>query len=160
MSISVNVEHSIRVEMHESKYDQILLKEGFAMEPADFYSVKHKYITKFYKKMTEEGAKLDNPFFALDLAKIQFFKNRSETKLVIPSVLLTSEENTIVMKVQSVVVFKENKTIYASSNKIIVSEKNNYIKVSSIYFNIDKVLVQHFLTIKVMLSEHAIEPLT
>lgn len=56
------------------------------------------------------------------------------------------------MKVQNVVLFKENRAIYTSSNKIIVSEKNNYIKVSSVYFNIDKMLVQHLLTIKALLS--------
>lgn len=60
------------------------------MEAADFYSIKRKYISKYYKKMTEEGNKWDHPFFALDLAKMQLLKNKSETKLVIPSVLITS----------------------------------------------------------------------
>jgi hypothetical protein len=158
--VTVNVERSIRAELFESKYDKILLKEGFTLEPANFYALKNKYVSKFYKKMTEESIKWEKPLLTLELAKIQFFHSRSEMKLGVPSVLLTGEEGEVLMKVSQVLLYKEDRTIFAASNKIIVSEKNNFLKVTSVFLNLQRALAEHLLTMRALLSEKAMEPLS
>lgn len=146
----------MKIECHEGKYDKVLLKEGFTLEPVNFFALKDKYIAKFYKKMTEEAQKWERPIYTLEIGKVQFLQNKSELKLDLPSVLVANEAGEAVLKVSGVLLFKESRTIYSSSNKVVLAEKNNFIKVASVFLNLDRTLAQHLRTTAVLLSDNLV----
>lgn len=136
LSITLSIERSLRVECYEGKYDKLFLKEGFTLEPSNFYALKDKYIAKFYKKMTEEAPKWDRPIYTLEVGRLQFLQNKSELKMDLPSILVANEAGEAVLKVSGVLLFKESRTIYSSDNKVVLAEKNNFVKVASVFLNL------------------------
>jgi hypothetical protein len=53
LNIRINVLH-IRLSVVESTFDVSLIEEGFKLPPSMFYSLKSKYISRYYKSIIEE----------------------------------------------------------------------------------------------------------
>lgn len=57
-NVTVSIQ-SLKFNLVETKYDVSLIEEGFKLPPQVFYSLKSKYISRFYKSVIEEPSSGD-----------------------------------------------------------------------------------------------------
>jgi hypothetical protein len=96
----------------------------------------------------------------VELSRLHVSKSRIELKAVLPTLTVTDEAGETIAKVQDFIFARENNSIFSERNTVILSEKSKFLKVGSLFLNLQQATVRHLLTIWIMMNGDATRPRT